>query len=142
VTDDGIQQVLDAVRDLSAEIVEIKADVKLALTHGKDIEEIRADVIRIGTHLEKIDEFMAGPPALTERLAALERKQEKDRATASRETSEAGTKQEHVNVGFREKFAQLFGITGELQQASLRLFGILALGGAVIIYILARALGA
>ena len=140
--DDGIQQVLEAVKSLSAELVEIRKDVKLAVAHGGDIKQLNQDVARIEKRLEKIDAFINGDPPLEARLKRLEVKQEKDRKTAAHETSEAGVKQEGVNVGFREKFAQLFGITGELQQASLRLFGIISLSGAVIIYILARALGA
>jgi hypothetical protein len=142
VPDVSITLVLKEIRELSEELVALRADVKLALTHGGDIAKLQDDVLRIESHLDKIDEFMAGPPALTERLAALERKQEKDRKTAARQTTDAGTLQEGVNVGFRDKFAQLFGITGDLQQASLRLFGILALCGSIIIYVLARALGA
>jgi hypothetical protein len=128
-----IATVLDEIRAVAAELVEIKTDVKLALSHGGDIEKLLADVKRIDEHLQTIDEFMAGPPALQERLAALEKKQEKDRKTAARETTDAGAKQEGVNVGFREKFAELFSGMSILQNASIRNYGIgLVLGVAVV----------
>lgn len=136
-----IAEVLAEIRAISAELVEIKRDVRIALTHGTDIDELKQDVLRIGTHLERIDEFMAGPPALTERLAALERKQEKDRKAGVRAMTDAGFLQEGINVGFRSKFSELFSSVGALQMASLRLYGILLVLGVAVVSALLKVLG-
>jgi conjugal transfer/entry exclusion protein len=138
MSDETIGDVLDAVGALAGELDEIKQDVKEIVEHGGDIDALKADVLRIDAHLVRIDEILAGPPTL-ENLAV---KQEKDRKTAARETSDAGTKQEGVNAGFREKFSELFSSVNLLQGASLKLQASVMLVGAIAIYVLARALGA
>jgi hypothetical protein len=130
-------------------------DVPPHLNGGKTLEE------RVGA----LEDIAEGPPRLPDRLIELEQKvtwlvsvvesnklsagvagDEPHRIVVRDEAGELVTKaearQDIVNQSVFARIAELFGITGGLQQASLRLFGILALGGAVIIYILARALGA
>lgn len=62
-----------------------------------------------------------GPPLLTDRLKRLE-----DRVGINRDD------QDVVNEGVAAKLFQLFGITGALQSANVRLFGILVLVGSAI----------
>lgn len=84
-TEETIGTVLVEIRAVAAELVELRADVKLATAHVGDVEQIKADVARIELHLKRIDTLMSGPPALEERLLALETKQEVDDSRARRD---------------------------------------------------------
>lgn len=165
VTDDGIAQVLTEIRAVSAELVELRADVARATQHFGDVDALQLDVENIKAHLVRIDAFMAGPPALTERLAALERKQAEDHAEDSEGVTEAGTagdaghremargeagelveaseaKQAEINEMFRAGLGRVEGALFDLLHASLKTKASLLLGALVVVFILSRALGA
>jgi hypothetical protein len=162
--EETLATVLEEIRSVAAELVEMRKDVTLAIAHGEDVVKIQADVARIDEHLRKIDEFMAGPPALTERLAALERKQEREHQEEVAGVKGAGTagdpkhreasrdeagklvvaseeRTETKLVPIRERLGLLSGIAKENQGTILVLLTVGSLVGAALLFIAARAIG-
>jgi chromosome segregation ATPase len=163
-----IRAVGESTTDITTRLDAIEAQLA-SLPTSADVEELRAIVHELQADMNKIKDFVEGDPPLKDRLIALEdnvaafkkRTGESEaqiaqeagtaddsdhrassRAQADEAVGESEARQEVVNVGFRDRISELFGITGGLQAASLRLFGILCLVGSIIIYVLARALGA
>lgn len=95
-----------------------------------------------------VTRYLEGPPRLLERIERLEVIVTTNKQSAGENLAMSGLIQDDVNRGFTERIAELFGITAGLQKttellqnASLRLFVILSLFGAVAIYIGSRAIG-
>jgi hypothetical protein len=166
--DETITTVLEEIRAIAAELVDLREDVKKATQHFGDVDALQIDVEAIKAHLVKIDARLAGPPALEERLAALELKQESDdqarqdedaatragagtagdrehRGMARDEAGElvdaAEKRQERVNLDVREDLGVIERAVFDILHASLKVRASLMLGGSIVIYLLAKALG-